>query len=366
MERRIWLRSYNMQLYPNLYTLLIGPPGVGKGVAMSPAEDLWRRVPDFHVAPSSMSKASLMDTLNDAKRRVVRPGEVPPYIEYNSLLVAAREFGVLIPTYDPELLAALTDIYDSKVYEERKRTREIKFRIEEPILNLLGAATPNYLLTTFPEGAWEQGFSSRIIIIFSGENTLSDPLQERPVNESLFLDLVNDLKVISKLFGKMEWMPQAATAFRAWHMAGGPPSPDHPRLVNYLTRRSTHLQKLCMIASISRGNDLVIQLQDYQQALDWLIEAEFYMPDIFKAMVVGGDSQAIEECYHFVFTTYAKDERKPVPEHRLIQFLRQRLPAHSVLRVLELMVRSNMIEPVSFDDKRRQLYKPVAKTLHKS
>jgi hypothetical protein len=48
---------------------------------------------------------------------------------------------------------------------------------------------------------------------------------------------------------------------------------------------------------------LVIEVEDYQRALGWLTEAEAYMPDIFKDMANGGDSAAIDDCWHYVFSS---------------------------------------------------------------
>src|SRR5690606_1973720 len=109
-------------------------------------------------------------------------------------------------------------------------------------------------------------------------------------------------KHIFSVTGELKFSEDAANALNNWHMAGGPPAPDHPRLVNYSSRRTAHLIKLCCVASLARADDKVITLDDYQTALDWLIDAEFMMPDIFKALVVNGDMKAIEECWHFAYT----------------------------------------------------------------
>ena len=114
-----------------------------------------------------------------------------------------------------------------------------------------------------------------------------------------------------------------------------------------------------MVSSISRQGNKVIDTDHYAEALNWLMEAETYMPDIFKSMMTGGDSNAMEEAWNYVWTLYAK-EKKPIAEHRVVHFLRERVPAHSVMRVLEVMVRSRMME-ISLGDKGFQGYKPTSK-----
>ena len=76
-----------------------------------------------------------------------------------------------------------------------------------------------------------------------------------------------------------------------------------------------------MVACASDGSGLVISLEHYQRALNWLIEAEGTMPDIFRSMTSGGDSRAMEEAWYFLYTSYMK-EKKPILETRLVFFLK--------------------------------------------
>tara|TARA_R110000868_G_scaffold29027_1_gene107911 strand:- start:39 stop:1046 length:1008 start_codon:yes stop_codon:yes gene_type:complete len=316
---------------------------VGKTVSLTPTENLWRALPDHHTAPTSLTKAALIDALFDAKRRIVRPGLTPPYIEFNTLLVLAGELGVLLPMYDSDFMNALTAIYDGHPYAERRRTKDLKLAIDAPQINLLGATTPSYLNGFMPEGAWDQGFISRTLLIYSGEKVIRPLFMETTRDEDMFKALSSDLKWIGNLFGKISFSEDAAHAISAWHQAGGAPTPEHPKLAHYITRRTAHLLKLCMVACVVHSDSLTISLEDYQVALDWLTEAELYMPDIFRSMNSGGDSKAMEEAWYFIWQTYAK-EKKAVAEHRVFNFLKEKVPSHSVEKVIQVMTRSGMLK----------------------
>jgi len=238
----------------------------------------------------------------------------------------------------------LTNIYDGRVFHEVKRTNKIENKIKAPQINLIAATTPSYLSQLIPEGAWDQGFMSRVMLIYGGNMPPSDLFAIKQRDASLFDKLAQDLKVMSDIYGGFTLHPEAREAFTAWHLAGNPPYPEHPRLHNYATRRSAHLLKLAMAISISYSDDLVITLENYVEALDILLETEAAMPEIFKAMRTGGDMALIEEAYHFVYEAYMKGGREPISEHRLQRFLSEHTPAHNIVYIINAMKSAKLIE----------------------
>ena len=347
LERKTWVHTYGSNLYPSMYTIFVAPPGVGKTILTSRVQELWGELEGHHLAASSVTKASLIDDLKDATRTITRPRANPPTVTFNSLKIAANELGVLIPQYDNDFMNTLTDIYDGHGYSERRRTKDTNFRIAAPQINLLAATTPSYLKDILPEGAWDQGFLSRTILVYSGNKILRPLFDVAGDDKELFKKLKGDLRQIGNLYGQIIFSGEAAKAISTWHMGGGKPAPDHPKLHNYLTRRTTHVLKLCQVACVMDSNELVVTLDHYRQAIEWLVEVEHYMPDIFKSMATGGDARAMEECWHFVFKLYARTEnKKPVTQAKVYQFLGERVPAHSVERIIDIMKKARLLEEV--------------------
>lgn len=347
MERRLWVRTMGSNLYPSLYVLLVGPPGVGKGQSIHLGETILRAVPNLHVSPSDMTAASLIDALHESVRHFVTAG-TPPILEFNSLTIISRELGVLIPGWDNALMNNLTDIYDGFTVDQKRRGKDLRIKIPSPQINLLGACTPSYLNETLPAGAWDQGFISRTMLIYSGEAQHRDPFSEDSqlaLTSRLHADLLHDLKTIASLWGQLYFTKPAAAAVKAWIANKCPPEPTHNKLQYYNARRIAHLLKLCMISSISRSNDKTIGIEHYTEALNWLVEAESYMPDIFKSMVSGGDSSAMDEAWEYIYKLYIK-EKQAVAEHRLVNFLRDRVPAHGITRMIDVMARSKMFDVI--------------------
>jgi hypothetical protein len=359
LERKVWVRAGDHITYPNLYTILVGPAASGKTVVTSRVANLWRELEDLHLAPSSVSRASLIDALNDAERKIVVPTNDPPVLTYNSLLVASDELGVLVPGYDNEFMNTLTAIWDNQPYAERKRsTLRAPIEMAKPLINILAGTTPSYLNDLMPTGAWEQGFISRTMLVYSGEKIIKPLFGESQTDSKIFTDLVHDMKEIDKLFGPMIFAEDAAEAISAWHAQGGPPAPTHPRLVNYCGRRTAHLLKLCMIACAATSDSMCVTLENYVEALDWLLEMEAAIPDIFKAMTSGGDSSIISDTWHHTYTIWMK-EQQPIAAHRIIAFLQERTPAHNINRVLDVMVQMKILEKV-FQPGVGDVYRPKA------
>lgn len=339
MEQKVGLRSAGQLLYPNLYVALIGHPGVGKTRSIRAAKSYLLEIPEFHIAPTSMTASALIDMMLESKRLIIRLPDAP--LEYNTMTIVADELGSFIHKYDDEMIAVLSSFYEPDSYGHNRRGKDIKIKIKHPQLSVLVGSTPSNLLKFLPEGAWDQGFTSRVIMIFSDERIIGDDFEARPV--TLSQDLLHDLKHINNLVGEAKVTEDYRNLVNLWRQQGEMPQPSHPKLVHYNTRRRAHLYKLSLIACVDRSDVLLLTREDFNTAMNWLVHAETFMPEIFKAGAVGADGKAMDEIYHYVLIG------GKVPEHKIVNFARERVPAHSVMRVLEVMERSNMIRAISLD-----------------
>src|SRR5690606_1752494 len=143
LERKVWVKTSKGQLFPNQYILLVGRAGVGKSLCTSTASTLLDEVKTaenpLFIAPTSVTKASLIDALDNAQRRIIRPQETPSVVSFNSLIIIPNEFGVFLPTWEGEFMAALTDLWDCGRYAETRRTKNLSIEIPRTQLNMLSA-----------------------------------------------------------------------------------------------------------------------------------------------------------------------------------------------------------------------------------
>lgn len=350
LEQKVWLQT-SAPLYPNLYVFLVGHPGVGKTRTVNAAAGFVRELADFHLSPTSMTMASLVDALMEAKRSIIRLPDPP--MEYNSMFIIADELSAFMHKFDDEIIGGLTTFYDVSVpYSQNRRGKDIRIKIKNPQLSILSGTTPSNLIKFMPENAWDQGFTSRVIMVFSDERIITDIFEHehRGINK----EMMHDLRIINGLSGQFGVTADYKSAINNWRQLGQVPVPNHPKLLHYCTRRLAHLFKLSMVACIDRSNTLLLTKDDFNTAMGWLLSAESTMPEIFRAGSIGADSKVMDETFFYVKNAGMLTKHGGVPESKIIDFIRERVPAHSVMRVLEVMERGGKLQPIGQDPRTQQ------------
>lgn len=335
MEMKTYLMT-SSPLYPNLYVFIVGNPGVGKNRIIRVAKKYMQELPEFHFAPTSLTGASLVDTLAASKRFIARLPDPP--LEYYNTVITAEELTAFMHKYDDEMVGLLSAFYDPDPYAQSRRGRDIKIKIDRPQVNLLSGTTPSNLVQLMPDSAWDQGFTSRVILVHSDERIVGDDFAH--ATRGLDDALVHDIKMIGALSGEFKVTQDYRNAVNDWRALGEPPVINHPKLLHYKTRRRVHLYKLSMVSAADRGDVLLLTKEDFNRALGWMVEAEAFMPDLFTAGSTGTDSRAIDEIAHYISLS---DKGDGIPERKIVNFARTRVPMHSILRIIDIMAASGQI-----------------------
>jgi hypothetical protein len=285
-----------------------------------------------------MTAAALADEINEATVSIFVNGEG---VQFNPLTIISDELGVFLPVYDAIMMSRLTDVYDCKGYSERTRGGD-RITVDKAHLSLIAGCTPARLQNMLPDGAWNEGFMSRVILVYGSfdENRM---ISEERSNYSpgMFNVLRDELISRTSRYGRVRWSAEGLEAANVWMRAKMAPRPQHPKLVFYNGRRHWNFMKLVLIFCISRNGDLV-NADDVLNAQDLLLETETYMSDAFKAMRSGGDQEVMEELYHWLYTLGVKDNQ-PRARMYLVRFLAERVPAHAIERIILAMLGGGMI-----------------------
>lgn len=345
VERRVWCHIIGKETFANLYVMLVAAPGAGKTFAIDAAIDIIRESGDTRFAPSGMTKAAFMDHLAERSQVMNYNGSM---IRYHHMCIASGELGQLLPDYNIDFLNMLNDIYDCRPnVDERTRMHGHK-QVDHPCVTFISGTQPAYLQHILPDTAFGMGFTSRTIMVYAGRDkkrSLRDAIvMPRPLAQKL----IHDLKLVRKLVGPMTITEEAFEYYDHWHLERSDfDAPDHPQLENYNDRRARHVQKLAMLNSIARSNDLVIEKEDYETALDLLLKTEDEMPNIFRDMQASDDARHIEEVHRWALKYGAA--RETIPERAIMSYVSKRVPAHKVSYIMDILYATGRLEFVGSD-----------------
>jgi len=254
------------------------------------------------------------------------------------MILLPDEWAAFSPKFDEDLIGNLTTFYDVVVpYSQWRRHKETKIIIEKPQLSILGGSTPANIMKYIPESAWDQGFCSRMIMVYSNKQEPEDDFDPARRDREMPPDMVKDLAHIFGLAGEFKVSQEFRDAVNEWRANNESPRPDHPRLKHYNTRRRAHLYKLAMVASVDRDNSLTILGDDFNRAIGWLEEAELNVNRIFDEGIVNIDAKMMEEIVNYVRRSGG------IGEGKVVWFACTKVPSYLVYKIIDLLIHAGKL-----------------------
>ena len=173
LDRNVWttIRA-NIQLFPNLFIMLVAQPGVGKGMAMWPGRELLETQDHVALCPDSITHEAFIRALSEhgALNRITLPdGTVEGK---SSMALALPEWGCFMREAKNDDMAMLANIFDCKDHNlvTIGRHKDGKGdKCPNLYVNILGCVTPAWFAEGFRSNDYEQGLPSRFIFVYSEE-----------------------------------------------------------------------------------------------------------------------------------------------------------------------------------------------------
>lgn len=358
LERRVFIKTATGLLYPNMFLMLVAPPAVGKSVIINEVNNFWKSAGVLHIAPKSATKEGFLDFLADSASTLNTGAKV--FEVYHAALVPASEFGNFVPQHDTAWLNVLNELYDcTDDFTTQTRGKGV-LKIKNTCMTMLSGSQPQFLADLLPETAFGMGFTSRLLMIYAGQKVKVSIFNTNPTNAKLYQELKKDLSEIASIAGEFDLSDEALHYLEALHDDDIPPTPTHPKLQNYNGRRLLHLLKLSMVFSISEDSNLHIDKTHVEKALEYLVDVESDMPQIFKEMSVGSHGQVLEEAYQFLQHEFIR-AKNPIPEVQLRRFLDRRVPVNQINYYIVALIEgqhAELIKPKG--DKGPRFFRPIS------
>lgn len=299
LRRKVWLDMGTFVWYPNLYTMLVAPPGI---VQKSSTSDLGmrllRQIPGIAQGPTTLTWQSLYDAFIEVGEEFqVSPTETRTQ---QALYINSSEFGITLNMKDIDMVNQLIHIWDG--YEMKKRTRmDGEVVIPTPCLNMIACTTPSWIAENVPQYLIGGGLTSRMLFVYGEEKAryIAYPNRHMPKD---YLEkqgkLLRDLERISQLVGGFTLTPDAYLWGEEWyehfHRVEAPKL-DKTLIGGYIARKQTLVHKVAMILTVSQGDALVITRQTLERAALLITELEIHMPKVYNKIGLSSDANAAQQ-----------------------------------------------------------------------
>jgi hypothetical protein len=301
LQRKVSLQWGFKTLYPNIYTVLIGPSGCRKGTAMNIGKDLLQEINGVLLASESTTREALIRDMKEGINTFTDPDDGILKF-HSSVTVLSEELSVFLGQQNIKFLADLTDWFDASDQWTYRTKGSGTDKLVGVCVNILGATAPDWLRSILPQEAFGGGFTSRVIFVVedSKKQVIADPtipediLRMRP-------DLIHDLEIIYNMAGSMTFTEEAMTLYKPWYeQQSKSPAIKDPHFAGYCERRAIHVLKLSILVSASRSSARLITGQDFQRALTLLESVEPKMPRAFLGLGRARYSEMTAQIYEFL------------------------------------------------------------------
>lgn len=337
LRRKVWIEVPDIyRLYPNMYNILIGPPGAMKGSAMRLGQRMLTQLPGFDYSVDSVSREKLIDDM----RAALKHGD-------SAVTIYSSEFSSMFSTSGPEMATFLTDIYESpEKWSHRTKSQQVTI-ITNACLNLQACTQPETMAKALPIHSIGLGLTSRIVYVFAEvprerdwRQTTKDPQQEQ-IRQAL----INDLQVMTTLNGEYQLAKDADAFYNSWYrpfMQNQSSATKDDRLRPYYSRRHTHILKIAMALSAMRRDQLLITLKEIEDAMALLVEVEQVMSFAFSGF---GMSLTAAPMAKIIEILSARGE--PIEYGQLFEYLKRDVRRMEFDECIETLTVTNAIKKIN-------------------
>lgn len=291
LKRNVYIDRVTFKLYPNLYTVLVGRPGIGKGAAMNPAIALLKEAGTSNILSDRITMEYVLEKLSKGFPKIYgSPNGTNPTPGAQTLKLGTEAAALLVSTELSVFITAsqfsitcLSDLWDSKegIYQYGTRGKG-EWNINAPCVSLLGGSAQDWLVKSVPADAVGGGFTRRVnfVLATKKDRQIPWPSKYRPRSD----DLVEDLRAISLLRGEFRFTPGAKRVFERYYTSCDPNEFDDEASAVYKVSKWANASKLAEIVSVARSDSLIINELDLQIAIDKIEDVAKDLKIVFRAV----------------------------------------------------------------------------------
>ncbi len=262
----------NLLYYPNLYVILMGESGLGKGFPVNLAKRLVQSANNTRVIAGRSSIQAIIKEL-----ATTRSEQGKAVITDSRGFVVNGELSTAI-IQDPDSLTILTDLYDRNY--NPNWTNLLKGdgaeKLKEPYITCLFGSSPAHFYDSIPQANIEGGYIGRNLVIYEEKRSKNVDLldsEKESIDEDRFANYIVPKYVphlIKIAANRARLIPEehARTIFNTWRKEWRANQDQYNDKTGFVNRVPDHVLKVAMCLALSRyENSFVITEPDVTEAI---------------------------------------------------------------------------------------------------
>lgn len=304
LERNVCVEFGYSDIYPNIYSMLIGTAGTRKSTAIKLIKKLMIQTGYNTIAAERTSKEKFLRDLSREGGQNVDVLEANLFSEgtdpsaTSPMFVAADEANDFFGIGNVEFLSVLGSLWDWEgKYENRIKTGQSDW-ISNPTITILAGNTPTGFSKGFPAEFVGQGFLSRLLLIYGEPNgkRVTIPRRPDPKETQFIVGLLQYMR--SGVSGSLSLKGPAFNLIDKIYQTYKPI--EGPKFESYSNRRQIHLLKICLVVMAAKlekeiTEDTIIQANTY------LSYAEALMPKALGEFGKAKSGDVANKVVDFIF-----------------------------------------------------------------
>lgn len=341
VRRQVWVNMGHFKVYPNMYVVLVGPPGkCRKSVAINIATKLLAGIKDVHMSADAITREALIRELKESSKKIFI-GDEEEY-DHSSVTIVSKELSVFLTANNPDLLSLLTDLYDNPDHWEYRTKNSGWDKINNVWLNKLAASTPSWLVGSVPLSAIGGGYTSRVIFVVEHDvrQKVARP-KLGPMEMEAMEWCMSKLMELSTVSGEIELTANADRWFEDWYMRSGEQKHTDARFAGYFERKHIHLLKVSMLLSLAYGLE-AIDVPQLVMANKMLESMEEKMEDAFGAAGRSGNAADIDQVMSIMRSV------KTITKSDLLNLTWRDITIDNLEKVLQQLVEMGELKKITY------------------
>lgn len=284
LGRKCYIPQGVFTIYPNLYIVLVGSPGMKKSSAMNIGKNLLRTIKDFPLAPASMTREAMLASLQQNECKFSVNSIDMSFHQVSAFVTELQEF-IGGKHRNQSMIDILTAIWDEPTYEYHTINRD-PIRIDQPYVTLLACCTTDWLNEKLKASIISEGLARRMIFVYEEQRSKYVPFPTLSVEQaSAWVDLEEEAKKLRAITGRFSFTDDAREYWEKLYIQIQQEAETKDIfLQHYWTTKHVLMIKVAMCLSAVLRSDKMIDAALLKIVHTMFEDFERNLPVLFKAM----------------------------------------------------------------------------------